>query len=116
MGTINLPKIGHGDEDWDERKDDDIEDDEGGDEDDEGFNEDDDEFGHFLEIGLPWRACQKMVWCLVERRLLTSDSSISVDSRTSYSLITMMIDDHPDNEESQYLTAIVLFQWSISAL
>ena len=42
------------------------------------------------------------------RRLLTSDSSISVDSPTSYSLIKMMIDDHHDNEESQYLTSIVL--------
>ena len=42
------------------------------------------------------------------RRLLTSDSSISVDSPTSYSLIKMMIDDHHGNEESQYLTAIVL--------
>ena len=65
MGTINLPKIGHGDEDWDERKDYDIEC-YGGDDDDEGANEDDDEFGHFWEIGLAWRPCQKMVWCLLE--------------------------------------------------
>ena len=57
-----MPKIGH----RDEHKDDDIEY-YGCYEDDQGFKEDDGEFGHFCEIGLPWRpCCQKMVWCLLE--------------------------------------------------